>query len=94
MIILSFLFKKDPIFQVLSGGVFLGAFFMATDWVTTPLTPFGRLIFGIGAGFLTMAIRIYGNYPEGVTYGILVMNVLTPLIDRTIKPRKFGGVKK
>jgi|YelNatPaOPRAMG01_1025707.scaffolds.fasta_scaffold00897_13 electron transport complex protein RnfD len=94
MIILSFLFKKDPIFQVLAGGVFLGAFFMATDWVTTPLTPFGRLIFGIGAGFLTMAIRIYGNYPEGVTYGILVMNVLTPLIDRTIKPRKFGGVKK
>ncbi|MGB9856681.1 MAG: RnfABCDGE type electron transport complex subunit D [Dictyoglomaceae bacterium] len=94
MMILSLLFKKDPIFQVLAGGVFLGAFFMATDWVTTPLTSLGRLIFGIGAGFLTMAIRIYGNYPEGVTYGILVMNVLTPLIDRNIRRRRFGEVKK
>ncbi|MCX7845165.1 MAG: RnfABCDGE type electron transport complex subunit D [Dictyoglomaceae bacterium] len=94
MMVLSFLFKKDPIFQVLSGGVFLGAFFMATDWVTTPLTPKGRLIFGIGAGFLTLVIRIFGNYPEGVTYGILVMNALTPLIDRSVKPHKYGEVKR
>lgn len=94
IMVLSFLFNKDPIFQVLSGGVFLGAFFMATDWVTTPLTPKGRLVFGIGAGFLTLAIRIFGNYPEGVTYGILVMNALTPLIDRSIKPHKYGEVKR
>ncbi len=94
MMFLSLLLKKDPIFQILAGGVFLGAFFMATDWVTTPLTSKGRLIFGIGAGFLTIAIRIYGNYPEGVTYGILVMNALTPLIDRSIKPRKYGEVKR
>ncbi|MEN2983488.1 MAG: RnfABCDGE type electron transport complex subunit D [Dictyoglomaceae bacterium] len=94
IMVLSLLFRKDPIFQILSGGVFLGAFFMATDWVTTPLTPKGRLIFGIGAGFLTLMIRIFGSYPEGVTYGILVMNALTPLIDRSIKPHKFGEVKK
>lgn len=94
MMFLSLLLKKDPIFQILAGGVFLGAIFMATDWVTTPLTSKGRLIFGIGAGFLTIAIRMYGNYPEGVTYGILVMNALNPLIDRSIKPRKYGEVKR
>ncbi|PMQ02087.1 MAG: electron transporter RnfD [Dictyoglomus sp. NZ13-RE01] len=94
IMVISLLYGKDPIFQILAGGVFLGAFFMATDWVTTPLTRKGRLIFGIGAGFLTMMIRIYGVYPEGVSYGILVMNVLTPLIDRSIKLRRFGEVRK
>jgi electron transport complex protein RnfD len=92
--IISLLFGKDPIFQILAGGLFLGAFFMATDWVTTPLTKKGKVIFGIGAGFFTMVIRLFGIYPEGVSYGILVMNALTPLIDRTIKPRKFGEVRK
>ncbi|HOJ92776.1 MAG TPA: RnfABCDGE type electron transport complex subunit D [Dictyoglomaceae bacterium] len=92
--VISILFGKDPLFQILAGGIFLGAFFMATDWVTTPLTSKGRIIFGIGAGFLTMMIRIFGAYPEGVSYGILVMNALTPLIDRSFKPRKFGEVKK
>ncbi len=90
----SLIVGKDPIFQILSGGLFLGAFFMATDWVTTPLTSQGRVIFGIGAGLFTIVIRFWGSYPEGVTYGILVMNALTPLIDKFIKPRKFGEVKK
>lgn len=92
--IMSFLLGKDPIFQILSGGLFLGAFFMATDWVTTPLTSKGRLIFGIGAGLFTIVIRFWGAYPEGVSYGILVMNALTPLIDNLVKPHRFGEVKK
>lgn len=92
--IFSLLFGKDPLFHVLSGGLFLGAFFMATDWVTTPLTSLGRVIFGIGAGFFTIVIRFWGSYPEGVSYGILVMNALTPLIDKLIRPRRFGEVKK
>ncbi len=92
--IMSLLVAKDPIFQILSGGLFLGAFFMATDWVTTPLTSKGRLIFGIGAGLFTVVIRFWGAYPEGVSYGILVMNALTPLIDNLVKPRRFGEVKK
>jgi electron transport complex protein RnfD len=92
--IMSFLVGKDPIFQILSGGLFLGAFFMATDWVTTPLTSKGRLIFGIGAGLFTIVIRFWGAYPEGVSYGILVMNALTPLIDNLVKPHRFGEVKK
>lgn len=92
--VFSLLFGKDPLFHVLSGGLFLGAFFMATDWVTTPLTSLGRIIFGIGAGFFTIVIRFWGSYPEGVSYGILVMNALTPLIDKLIRPRRFGEVKK
>lgn len=88
----SWLFGRDPVFSVLAGGVLLGALFMATDYVTTPVTPIGKWLFGIGAGLLTVLIRQLGNYPEGVTYGILFMNVVTPYLDRVL-PRRFGYVK-
>lgn len=84
------LFSGDPLFHLLAGGVVLGAFFMATDMVTTPVTRKGKLIFGIGCGILTMLIRLIGGYPEGVSYSILLMNLTTPLIDRYTKPRIFG----
>lgn len=83
-----------PFFHILSGGLFLGAFFMATDWVTGPVTKLGRLVFGIGCGCLTVLIRLKGGYPEGVCYSILLMNTLTPLIDRYTRARVYGRVKK
>lgn len=85
------------IFHVLAGGVMLGAFFMATDYVTTPLLPTGKLIFGIGCGIITMLIRLFGSYPEGVSFAILLMNILTPHIDNfctnRLYPAKKGGAK-
>lgn len=81
------------IFHVLAGGVMLGAFFMATDYVTTPILPLGRVIFGIGCGVITMLIRLYGQYPEGVSFSILIMNCLTPLIDSYCQKRMYGGAK-
>jgi electron transport complex protein RnfD len=92
--VLSLVFQKDPLFQILAGGVFLGAFFMATDWVTSPVTPKGRIYFGIGCGTLTMLIRTFGGYPEGVCYSILLMNAVTPLLDRMTVPKRFGEVKQ
>jgi electron transport complex protein RnfD len=83
-----------PLYHLLAGGLILGAFFMATDWVTSPLTKKGKLIFGLGCGLLTVVIRLQGGYPEGVCYSILLMNMVTPLIDRYTKPRVFGGVSK
>lgn len=82
---------NDPLYHILAGGVMLGAFFMATDMVTTPLTRKGLLVFGIGCGLLTVLIRFYGGYPEGVCYSILIMNTATPLIDRFTKPKLLGG---
>jgi len=82
-----------PLFHILSGGLMLGAFFMATDYVTTPVTKRGRIIFGIGCGVLTITIRLVGGYPEGVSYSILLMNLATPLIDKWTMPRAFGEVK-
>lgn len=82
------------LYHVLAGGVLLGALFMATDMVTSPVTPTGKLIFGLGCGIVTMAIRMFGGMPEGVTFGILLMNGLTPLIDNMTLPKKFGEVKK
>jgi len=82
------------LYHVLAGGVLLGALFMATDMVTSPVTPLGKLIFGVGCGVVTMLIRLYGSLPEGVTFGILLMNGLTPLIDNLTLPKKFGEVKK
>jgi electron transport complex protein RnfD len=82
-------FVMIPI-HVFSGGLILGAFFMATDMVTSPLTRKGGVIFGIGAGVITCVIRLLGGYPEGVCYSILLMNAFTPLIDRYVKPRRFG----
>lgn len=79
------------LFHLLSGGLMLGAFYMATDYVTSPLTAKGRWIFGVGCGILTVLIRLWGGYPEGVCYSILLMNVATPLIDRLARPRLFGS---
>lgn len=75
---------------ILSGGLLLGAIFMATDYVTSPVTPWGRIIFGAGAGLITVLIRLFGSYPEGVSFAILFMNILTPYIDRVVKRRVFG----
>ena len=72
----------------------LGAFFMATDYVTSPVTNKGKIIMGIGCGVITSLIRLYGSYPEGVSYSILFMNLLTPTIDKFTMPKKFGGAKE
>jgi len=75
---------------MMAGGLIIGAFFMATDMVTTPVTRKGQIVFAIGCGALTVLIRLVGGYPEGVCYSILLMNSLTPLIDRFMKPAGFG----
>ena len=83
----------DWLYQILSGGLILGACFMATDYTTTPTTPKGQLIFGLGCGIITVLIRVWGGYPEGVSYSILLMNVATPLIDKLTAPKRFGYIK-
>ncbi|MDO4484529.1 MAG: RnfABCDGE type electron transport complex subunit D [Clostridia bacterium] len=80
--------------QVLSGGMLLGAFFMATDYVTSPVTNAGKIIFGIGCGFFLFVIRAFASYPEGCSFAILFMNVVAPLIDKLCAPKAFGEVKK
>ena len=84
------MFSGDPLFHVLAGGLILGAFFMATDMVTSPVTSKGRIYFGIGCGVLTVVIRLIGGYPEGVSYSILLMNLTVPLLDRYTRPKTFG----
>jgi len=84
------LFGGDWLFHVLNGGLILGAFFMATDYVATPLTARGQLIFGVGCGLITAVIRLWGGYPEGASYAILMMNAATPFIDRYTKNRIYG----
>lgn len=84
----------SPLFHLLTGGLVLGAFYMATDMVTTPVSIRGMLVFGIGCGVLTVLIRLFGGYPEGVSFAILLMNAATPLIDRYTKPRTFGAVRQ
>jgi len=79
-----------PLFHILAGGLMLGALFMATDMVTSPITPKGQMIFGVGCGVITMMIRYFGGYPEGVSFSILIMNSVVPLIDMYTKPRIFG----
>jgi hypothetical protein len=88
--LMSMAFGRDPLYQILTGGLFLGAFFMATDYATTPVTFKGRCVMGIGCGLLTALIRFFTAYPEGVAFAILIMNVAVPLIDRWTKPRRFG----
>ena len=83
----------DPVFHLITGGAMLGALFMATDMVTSPMTSKGQLIFGIGIGVLTVCIRNFGAYPEGISFAILIMNGFTPLINARIKPKQFGGSK-
>ncbi len=85
------LFAGDWLLHILSGGLILGAFFMATDYVTSPLTAKGQIVFGVGCGILTAIIRIWGGYPEGVSYAILMMNAVTPMIDRYTKNRVYGA---
>jgi len=80
----------DPIFQILSGGVLLGAVFMATDYVTSPMNPKAMIIYGCGIGVLTVIIRVWGAYPEGVSFAILIMNAFVPLMNAYIKPKRFG----
>ena len=87
------LFHGEILLPLLSGGLFLGAFFMATDWVTTPTTVKGQVIFAVGCGFFTFLIRYFGSLPEGVSLAILLMNILSPTIERYVKPKKFGYVK-
>jgi len=81
----------DPIFHLITGGVMLGAVFMATDLTTSPMTPIGKIIFGVGIGVITMCIRNFGAYPEGISFAILIMNGFTPLINAKVKPKRFGG---
>lgn len=88
------LFSGDPLFHVLTGGLMLGAFFMATDMVTSPVTRKGMIIFALGCGILTFIIRFYGSFPEGVSLAIILMNIFVPFINRYTQPVKFGTVPK
>ncbi len=94
VLVLSAVFGANPIFAVLSGGVMFGAVFMATDYVTTPNTEMGKAVFAIAAAFITVVIRRFANSTEGVSFAILLMNVLTPYIDSIFETKPFGGVKK
>lgn len=84
----------DPLFHLITGGMLLGVFFMATDMVSSPMSGKGQLIFGLGCGILTILIRVFGAYPEGVSFAILIMNAFVPLIDRGFKPNRFGETVK
>ena len=84
---------QEPVYQIMSGGLMLGAIFMATDYVTTPYSVIGKIIFGLGAGILTVIIRVYGSYPEGVSYSILLMNIITPYLNKIRIPKPVGGAK-
>lgn len=92
--IMSFICGKDALYQVLSGGLLLGAFFMATDYSTTPSTKWGKIIFGIGCGLITILIRFWGNLPEGVSFSILLMNILTPYISKLTQNKPLVGEAK
>jgi electron transport complex protein RnfD len=90
----SSLMYELPAFHLLAGGAMLGAIFMATDYVTSPMTPKGMVIYGIGIGLITMVIRQWGAYPEGMSFAILIMNGVAPLINKYVKPRRFGMASK
>lgn len=89
--LLSWLGGEDPVYQILAGGLFLGAFFMATDYATTPITTKGKIVFGLGCGIITFVIRRFGTYPEGVSFSILLMNVLTPYIEQITRTKVLGA---
>ncbi len=84
----------DPVFHLLAGGVVLGAVYMATDMVSSPMSRSGQILFGVGIGVITVVIRVFGAYPEGVSFAILIMNAFVPLIDKYMKPKRFGEVIK
>lgn len=92
--VLSLLFGVNPVYELLGGGLMLGAFFMATDYTTSPITEKGKVIFGLGCALITMVIRVFGSYPEGVSYSILLMNIITPHINRMVRNKAFGGVQQ
>ena len=92
--VLSLLFGVNPVYELLGGGLMLGAFFMATDYTTSPITEKGKIIFGLGCALITMVIRVFGSYPEGVSYSILLMNIITPHINRMVRKKAFGGVQQ
>ena len=92
VLVLTALLGQQPLYQVMAGGLFIGAFFMATDYTTSPPTPAGKVIFGVGCGLITVLIRVWGNYPEGVSFSILLMNILNPYISQWTRTKPFGGV--
>jgi electron transport complex protein RnfD len=81
----------NPVYHVLTGGLMLGAIFMATDMVSSPMNPKGQIFYGVGIGVITISIRMFGSYPEGISFAILIMNAVTPLINTYVKPKRFGG---
>jgi len=87
-------FSGDILFEILNGGLLMGAFFMATDYATSPITPNGKIVMGVGCGLLTVFIRFFGGYPEGVSYAIIIMNLFVPLIDKYFRPRIYGKRRK
>jgi len=89
----GFLSGQNILFEILNGGLIMGAFFMATDYATSPITTKGKIVMGIGCGFLTVFIRFFGGYPEGVSYAIIIMNLFVPLIDKYVRPRVYGHGK-
>ena len=91
--VMSLLLGRDVLFDLLAGGLLLGAIFMATDYTTSPINFGGRIVFAIGCGVLTILLREFGSLPEGVSYSIVLMNIMVPLIERAVKPRAFGKVK-
>ena len=93
VLVFTAILGQQPLYQVMAGGLFIGAIFMATDYTTSPPTPAGKLIFGVGCGLITVLIRVWGNYPEGVSFSILLMNILNPYICDWTKTKPFGGVQ-
>ncbi len=94
VLVLTVLLGQQPLYQIMAGGLFIGAFFMATDYTTSPPTPAGKVIFGVGCGLITVAIRVWGSYPEGVSFSILLMNILNPYICKWTQPKPLGGAKE
>ena len=93
VLVCTALLGQQPLYQVMAGGLLIGAIFMATDYTTSPPTPAGKLIFGVGCGLITVLIRVWGNFPEGVSFSILLMNILNPYICDWTKTKPFGGVQ-
>ena len=94
VLVMSFILDKQPIYQIMSGGLLIGAFFMATDYATTPVTKWGKVIFGVGCVLITILIRFWGTLPEGVSYSILLMNIFTPYISKITRSKPLTGGKK
>ena len=92
--ILTFALGQQPMHQIMAGGLIIGAFFMATDYTTSPYTPWGKVIYGVGCGIITVLIRVFGSYPEGVSYAILLMNIINPFIIKLTRRKPFGGIKE